>query len=41
MGGPEMIKIAGMIDKVISDSDSISGILQEVGDLCKKFPIPK
>jgi glycine hydroxymethyltransferase len=41
MGTPEMIKIAGMMDKVISNTGSVNDILQEVKGLCKKFPIPQ
>jgi len=36
----EMKKIAGWINKVISNEKSIKKVRQEVKNLCKKFPLP-
>jgi glycine hydroxymethyltransferase len=41
MGGPEVVKIAKMIDQVIKDSGSVDTVLLDVRGLCKKFPIPQ
>lgn len=41
MGKTEMAGIANMISKVVENPENIDSVLQEVRNLCKKFPIPQ
>jgi glycine hydroxymethyltransferase len=41
MGATEMVRIAGMINRIIENPENVVSVLWEVKSLCKSFPIPQ